>query len=72
MTDQIAGLDQPLTAHHRLVSWVREIAALARPARVYWCDGSPGERDWLTGLLVRQGTFTPLNGRMCGGLVDSR
>ena len=61
MTDQIAGLDQPLTAHHRLVSWVREIAALARPARVYWCDGSPGERDWLTGLLVRQGTFTPLN-----------
>jgi phosphoenolpyruvate carboxykinase (GTP) len=40
---------------------VREIAALARPARVYWCDGSQGEREWLDGLLVRQGTFTRLN-----------
>ena len=59
--DQIAGVNQRLTAHARVGAWVQEIAALTRPARVYWCDGSPGEREWLAHLLVRQGTFTPLN-----------
>ena len=61
MTDQIAGVDQPLATHTRLGAWVQEIAALTRPVRVYWCDGSPGERQWLAHLLVRQGTFTRLN-----------
>jgi phosphoenolpyruvate carboxykinase (GTP) len=61
VTEGIAGLDTPLTAHAGLTGWVREIAALARPARVHWCDGSAGERKWLAGLLVRQGTLTPLN-----------
>jgi phosphoenolpyruvate carboxykinase (GTP) len=60
VTDGIAGLDQPL-ANEGLVGWVREVAALARPARVYWCDGSQGEREWLAGLLMRQGTLTALN-----------
>ena len=40
---------------------MREIAALARPARVYWCDGSPGEQEWLADLLVERGTLTRLN-----------
>jgi phosphoenolpyruvate carboxykinase (GTP) len=61
VTDGITGLDQPLTAHKGLVAWVREVAGLARPARVYWCDGSQGEREWLEGLLLRQGTFAALN-----------
>jgi phosphoenolpyruvate carboxykinase (GTP) len=61
VTDGIAGLDHPLTAHRGLIAWVREVAALARPARVYWCNGSPGEGEWLAGLLVSQGTFTRLN-----------
>ena len=61
MTDGIAGLERAPTAHGGLIAWVQEIAALTRPARVYWCDGSQGEREWLAGLLVEQGTFTRLD-----------
>jgi phosphoenolpyruvate carboxykinase (GTP) len=57
----MTGLDHPPTAHGGLAAWVREVAALARPDSIYWCDGSAGERESLAGLLVRQGTFTPLN-----------
>jgi phosphoenolpyruvate carboxykinase (GTP) len=61
VAEGVAGLGQSPTGHGGMVAWVREIAALTRPDRVYWCDGSPGEWEWLTGLLVRQGTLTPLN-----------
>ncbi|HUY44707.1 MAG TPA: phosphoenolpyruvate carboxykinase (GTP) [Streptosporangiaceae bacterium] len=61
MGDAIPGLEQPPTAHSALIAWVNEIAALAQPARVQWCDGSPEEWDQLTSLLVQQGTLTPLN-----------
>ena len=57
MSDAIPGLNQPPTAHGGLIAWVEEIAALARPARVQWCDGSPEEWDELTSLLVEQGTL---------------
>jgi phosphoenolpyruvate carboxykinase (GTP) len=49
------------TSHQRLIEWVREIAALTRPDRVYWCDGSEEEYQHLTGQLVGQGTLIPLN-----------
>ena len=58
---QIAGLDQAPTAHVGLVSWVRDVAALTKPERVEWCDGSEEEWDRLTQLLVRQGTFVKLS-----------
>ena len=61
MSDAIPGLNQPPTAHGGLISWVNEIAALTRPARVQWCDGSQQEWDELTSLLVEQGTLLPLN-----------
>jgi phosphoenolpyruvate carboxykinase (GTP) len=61
VSDAIPGLNQPPTAHGGLISWVNEIAALTRPARVQWCDGSQQEWDELTSLLVEQGTFLPLN-----------
>ncbi len=57
----IPGLHPAPTRHKRLIAWVEEIAALARPDRVYWCDGSDAEWTRLTGELVAQGTLKPLN-----------
>ncbi|MEO7026432.1 MAG: phosphoenolpyruvate carboxykinase (GTP) [Caulobacteraceae bacterium] len=59
--DAIVDLAPAPTRHKRLIAWVREMAALARPDRVHWCDGSQAEWDSLTAELVRAGTFKPLN-----------
>ena len=57
----IPGLDSPPTAHAGLEAWVREIAALTRPDRVRWCDGSQAEWDELTAQMVAAGTLTRLD-----------
>ncbi len=44
-----------------LTGWVDEIAALAKPDRVHWCDGSDDEYAALCNRLVEAGTFTRLN-----------
>jgi phosphoenolpyruvate carboxykinase (GTP) len=51
----------PPTANKRLVEWVNEVAALATPDRVHWCDGSAEEYDALCQQLVDAGTFTKLS-----------
>ncbi|MEY6433126.1 phosphoenolpyruvate carboxykinase (GTP) [Thioalkalicoccus limnaeus] len=55
-TDYSDGVDHP-----ELLEWVREMVELCRPDRVYWCDGSQEEYDFLTNQLVEQGTFVRLN-----------
>ena len=57
----IPGLDKAPTKHKKLVQWVREIAQLTQPDRVYWCDGSDEEWQRLTADLVKSGTLAPLN-----------
>ncbi len=49
------------TNNRKLLAWVEEVAALTRPDRVEWCDGSADEYDRLCQLLVDNGTFTRLS-----------
>ncbi len=60
-TSVIPGLEPAPTRHARLIAWVGEIAALTKPDRVHWCDGSDEEWTALTGQMVRSGTFKALN-----------
>jgi len=57
----IPGLDQAPTGHAGLIAWVSEIAALAKPEQVHWCDGSEDEWARLTDQLVGVGTLSRLN-----------
>jgi phosphoenolpyruvate carboxykinase (GTP) len=52
-----------LTRNQALVRWVEEVARLTRPDAIHWCDGSQEEYKGLCALLVRKGTFVPLNPR---------
>jgi phosphoenolpyruvate carboxykinase (GTP) len=57
--------DAPAWVRHRgLRQWVSEIARLAKPARVVWCDGSQAEYERLCSELVAAGTFTRLNEKL--------
>ncbi len=47
--------------HRRLRQWVSEVARLAKPDRVVWCDGSQSEYDRLCAELVAAGTFVRLS-----------
>ena len=49
------------SSHSKLQSWVDEVAALTKPDRVYWCDGSDAEWTTLTDGLVEAGTFVRLD-----------
>jgi phosphoenolpyruvate carboxykinase (GTP) len=43
--------------------WVNDTAALTRPSRTEWCDGSKAEYDRLIEGMLRDGTLLPLNSR---------
>src|SRR5271156_4405409 len=60
-TKTIPGLEPAPTRHRRLIAWVKEIAALTKPDRVRWCDGSEAEWRALTDEMVRAGTLKALN-----------
>jgi phosphoenolpyruvate carboxykinase (GTP) len=49
------------TKHERLLAWVEEVAAMTKPDRVHWCDGSAEEYDELCQALVDNGTFERLS-----------
>ncbi|MBY0562732.1 MAG: phosphoenolpyruvate carboxykinase (GTP) [Hyphomonadaceae bacterium] len=61
MTATIPGLHPAPTRHQGLIAWVEEIAALTKPDRVYWCDGSELEWHRLTKELVTAGTLRKLD-----------
>ncbi len=58
------GLHLNAPAHvknQRLIEWVAQMAALAEPSAVHWCDGSAEEYQRLCAQLVAAGTFKRLN-----------
>ena len=56
------SLNTPADVQHtKLLAWVADMAALCKPAQVYWCDGSDEEYARLCQDLVDSGTFKRLN-----------
>jgi phosphoenolpyruvate carboxykinase (GTP) len=49
------------TKNRRLLKWVDDMAALCKPEKIYWCNGSQEEYDRLCEELVKGGTFIRLN-----------
>ena len=55
------GLENAPTRNKQILEWVEEMAALAQPDRIEWCDGSQAEWERLTQELVDAGTLIRLN-----------
>ena len=53
--------DVPHTSHAALEAWVAEVAALTRPDRIHWCDGSDAENALLVAGMEADGTLVRLN-----------
>src|SRR5262245_45755340 len=51
----------PLTSF--VERWVENVAAVAEPGRIAWCDGSKAEYERLVEDMVGDGTLLPLNAR---------
>ena len=57
----LPGLAPGPTRHAGLIAWVEQIAALTRPARVHWCDGSEAEKAAIIAELIDKGTLKALD-----------
>lgn len=55
--------------NQKLVKWVEEMAALAKPDAIYVCDGSKGEYDRMIKETLDIGIATPLNDKKRPGCV---
>ena len=63
VTKDPPNVDAPHTSLASLEAWVAEVAALTRPDRVHWCDGSDAENARLVAGMEADGTLIRLNPR---------
>src|SRR5947209_4098060 len=56
-----APQNQASTNHPGLRAWVDEVAALAQPEEIHWCDGSAEEYDHLCEVMIEAGTIRRLS-----------
>ncbi|GEJ56866.1 phosphoenolpyruvate carboxykinase (GTP) [Anaeromyxobacter diazotrophicus] len=61
-----SGQKRP-TSNPSLLAWVDEMAKMCKPDRVYWCDGSPEEKQRLTEEAVAGGVLIPLDQKKLPG-----
>ncbi len=54
-------VQNPPTDNKPLIKWVTKMAALCRPDKIHWCDGSKEEYETLCESMVENGTFIRLN-----------
>ena len=50
-----------MAVNKKLQDWVKEMADMCQPDKIYWCDGSEEENDRLLQEAVEKGMATPLN-----------
>ncbi len=50
-----------MSEHIALERWVDQVAAMTRPERIHWCDGSEAEYHTLIEGMLRDGTLVRLN-----------
>jgi phosphoenolpyruvate carboxykinase (GTP) len=55
------ALGSQIPAHPALRAWVEECARLCQPDRVFYCDGSIAERDYLRAEACRNGSLLELD-----------
>jgi phosphoenolpyruvate carboxykinase (GTP) len=50
-----------MTSNKNLEQWVSEVAKLTKPEKIHWCTGDDAEKKSLIELMVKNGTFIPMN-----------
>ena len=61
-----------LSQNVHLIRWVEKMAALCKPDRIHWVDGTKAEYDRLCDEMVASGTLTRLNPKKWPGCFLAR
>ena len=66
-------IDKPkVTSNQAVIEWVEQIAALTRPDKIHWCDGSEQEKERLSAEAIASGEIEALDPQKLPGCVLHR